>query len=140
MTERTTRTTAEERDRIVARAREQLENEGGIDIQRLVAEFDRNYDTIKTVLTRLGVIEGSLHGYSLKNKGRDAEIVRLYTEGPPMKLYEVAQKMGISQETVRKVLRKNGVKILPSALIRTPEELAAAGEKISVANKGRRFY
>jgi DNA-binding LacI/PurR family transcriptional regulator len=57
-----------------------------------------------------------------------------------MKLYEVAREVGCSVETVRAVLRKNDVKILSSAHIRTPEEIAEAGRKISAANLGRRAY
>lgn len=133
------RTTPEERVQIVARAREQLKTEGGLSIQDLVGEFGRNYDTIKTVLTRTGVITGDVRMYSLKNKDRDAEIVRLYTIANT-KLYEVAKVVGCSEATVRKVLHKNDVRILSSAHVRTADEIAAAGKKISAANLGRKFY
>lgn len=94
----------DERQRIARRAQELLAIRPYGVVGQLQQEFGRGYDFVRAALDAAGINTGRA------DPGRNAEIVRLHTE-ESLTLKQIAERLGVSSQTIRKVLRAAGIEI-----------------------------
>ena len=106
--------------------------QAGHSVEEITSETSFSYATVKRHLESMGqTVPKRLAPLPLPKKQQE-QVLKCYESG--MSLKEITRDLGINRDTVRRVLKRNGVEIRLQPQLKVTEEVAA--EMLEMAKKG----